>query len=70
MLITTPHLNGKWILELLARVGVISREEISDHKRYYTGKSLERAIAGAGFTQIKVGSFGILWLNLFGHSRT
>lgn len=65
LIITTPSMLGKWPLEILAILGFISKEEIADHKRYYTKNSLERAIKEAGFREVTVSHFGILWLNLF-----
>lgn len=70
MLITTPAKSGKGLLEAMARLELISREEIFDHKRYYTHKSLALAIANAGFNGITVRHFGILWLNLLAQATT
>lgn len=65
VLITTPSLYGKVPLELMAWIGIISKAEIDDHKRYYTKKSLYFALKNQGFKNIEVQYFGILWLNLF-----
>ena len=65
VLVTTPALVGKLPLEILARLGLISREEIMDHKRYYTRETLQRAMEQAGLKQVRVNHFGIMWLNLF-----
>lgn len=41
IVLTTPTKFGKFILETLAYLRVVSREEIGDHKKYYTLKNLE-----------------------------
>lgn len=65
VVITTPSLMGKLPLEIMARLGLISKTEIDDHKRYYTKNTLYQALVDAGFTKVQVNHFGILWLNLF-----
>ena len=41
MVITVPSVKAKPVLEFLAfRVGLVSKEEILDHKRYYTKDDL------------------------------
>ena len=69
VLITTPSLAGKLPLEIMARLGIISDAEISDHKRYYTRQTLADAIKGAGLRSVKVRHFGIMYLNLFGIAK-
>ncbi len=64
LLITTPSLMGKLPLEIMAYLGLISKAEIDDHKRYYTRSSLRQALMDVGYKQVKVKHFGILWLNL------
>lgn len=64
IVITTPSLFGKLPLELMAILRIISKEEIEDHKRYYTVKSLKKELFKAGFKNVRVKHFGILWLNL------
>ncbi|MFA5926671.1 MAG: class I SAM-dependent methyltransferase [Patescibacteria group bacterium] len=55
LLLTTPSIKAKPILELLAfRLKVISRVEIADHKRYYSKETLENALVDAGFDKSKV----------------
>lgn len=42
VILTTPTPFGKVILEFLAfRLGIISKEEVGDHKKYYQKKDLE-----------------------------
>ena len=66
VLITTPSVMGKGLLELLARLRLISQTEIDDHKRYYTRETLMSAMVAGGLKHPEVKHFGILWLNLFG----
>lgn len=59
-LITTPSVSSKPILEFLAfKLGVISYEEIKDHKRYYDIKSLKLLLIDSGFkaNKININSF-------------
>lgn len=65
VLITTPDLAGKLPLELMARLGLISREEIADHKRYYTRRALRQAMEQVGLEKVRVNHFGLMWMNLF-----
>lgn len=39
--LTTPHGRSKRLLEFLAGLGLINREHIKDHKRYWTQKELK-----------------------------
>lgn len=46
LIITTPHERSKKILEFLAyRLGLISKNEILDHKNYFTNISLRNLIS-------------------------
>lgn len=40
IVLTTPTPRNKPLLEMLAKIGVISETEIEDHKKYYDKKSL------------------------------
>jgi len=51
LLITTPNARYSFILESLAYLKLISKEEIKDHKRYYNQKSLHQALRIAGFSK-------------------
>ncbi len=66
LILTTPSLFGKWPLEIMAAMHIISHEEIADHKRYYETWSLRKALVRAGFDQrrIHIKHFGINYLNL------
>lgn len=50
VVLTVPSHAAKPVLEFLAfRLGVVSREEILDHKEYYGGKALRTLFGDAGF---------------------
>lgn len=58
VVLTTPTLIGKTILEFLAfRLGIISKEEVGDHKKYYLKKDLEILAKNYGFTVEKYMTF-------------
>lgn len=64
LLITTPSQIAKPILEFLAfKLGIVSKQEIIDHKKYYSKEELENLLASCGFRrkniQIKYFSFGV-----------
>jgi ubiquinone/menaquinone biosynthesis C-methylase UbiE len=52
LILTVPSVWAKPVLEFLAfRVGIVSRSEILDHKRYYTRQRLEQDLTiNANFT--------------------
>lgn len=55
LLITTPSNYARPILELMAfRLHLISQEEIADHKRYYSIKTLHQELIGAGFSSTNI----------------
>lgn len=58
LIITTPHKRAKPILEFLAfRLGLISKEEIADHKNYFDEDSLKRLMKKSGFKIKKLETF-------------
>jgi len=58
VILTTPTVLGKVILEFLAfRLGIISKEEVGDHKKYYQKKDLEILAKNYGFTVEKYQTF-------------
>lgn len=65
-LLTTPPLISKPILDFMAWLGIISKEEISDHKRYYTKRSFLKAMKTIGFKEVSIKYFGIMGLNIVG----
>lgn len=65
LIITTPHIRSQPILEFLSRrLGLISKDEIDDHKNYYTKESLLNLITKNNFKILKLTTFE-LGLNLF-----
>ena len=57
VILTTPHRKGKWLLELLAKIRLVSRKEIDDHKTYFTIRTLSDKLEKAGFTNVKADKF-------------
>jgi ubiquinone/menaquinone biosynthesis C-methylase UbiE len=57
LLLTTPAPRSKRVLEFLARLGFVSKEEIYDHKRYLSLKDLEDLSKMAGFSEINKANF-------------
>ncbi len=54
IVLTTPTIIAKPILEFLAfRTNMVSREEIKDHKYYYSKKELINILNASGFGNIK-----------------
>ncbi|MDO8512145.1 MAG: methyltransferase domain-containing protein [bacterium] len=51
LLLTTPSKRAKPVLEFLSfGLGIISKQEIADHKHYFDEKSLRKYINDAGFS--------------------
>ncbi|MES2749636.1 MAG: methyltransferase domain-containing protein [Patescibacteria group bacterium] len=51
VLLTTPGPTSKPLLEFLAfRLGIIDKQEIADHKQYFSSEMLQAAFEEAGFT--------------------
>jgi len=64
VIITTPHKKGKNILEFISfKLGLVSRQEIMDHKNYFDETSLKNVFKKAGLIKIKIDTFE-LGLNL------
>ncbi len=57
LIITTPSIKSRKKLELLARIGLISRKEIFDHKHYFTYDELYGVLEKSGFEIIKMKTF-------------
>ena len=65
LLITVPTEKAKPVLELLAyKFHVVSKEEIMDHKRYYTVEKLEKILVLNGFICSQIETFE-LGFNIF-----
>ncbi len=50
LILTTPSPQSRLVLELMARPGLISREEIEEHKHYYSAAEVYELLVAAGFT--------------------
>jgi cyclopropane fatty-acyl-phospholipid synthase-like methyltransferase len=61
IILTTPTPLSKPLLELLARLNIISRNEIQDHKKYYSFKDME---AVATRNKLKLVSYRLFQLGL------
>ena len=61
IILTTPTLISKPFLEFMAFLGLISRKEIKDHKKYYDQKSITDL---AGKTGYRVNSYRLFQLGL------
>lgn len=60
LVLTTPSTAAKPVLEFLAfKLKLIDEREILDHKRYYSKKSLAKALSQAGFKQFKISHFQV-----------
>ncbi|QTA81919.1 Glycosyltransferase [Desulfonema limicola] len=58
LLITVPSEKARPVLEFLSyRLHIVSKEEIMDHKRYYTVESLKDIIISSGFICMKIHYF-------------
>lgn len=65
VIITTPSLNAKPFLEFLSfKLGIISKDEIADHKQYFTKYTLYKVLKKVGYHKIEVKQFQ-LGFNLF-----
>jgi SAM-dependent methyltransferase len=65
LLLTTPHAAADGLLRLLARLGLVSKEEIDEHKSLFLHRHIRDLLRGAGFPaeRIRVGGF-LLGLNI------
>lgn len=62
---TTPHFYADGLLRLLARVNLVSREEIDEHKSRFWRREIRRLLLEAGFTGRKISVRGFqLGLNI------
>lgn len=65
LIITTPSTYSKPLLEFLAfKLGVISKEEIMDHKQYFDLPTLKKSLQVTNFKNIRLHYFE-LKMNLF-----
>lgn len=54
LLITTPNAKWRGLLEFLASVGLISKNEIDDHKTYFSTRSMFNCLKSNGFDSKKI----------------
>jgi len=57
LLLTTPTLAAKPVLELMVWLKLIVKEEVEDHKQYFGKVSLEKILREAGFSDINIKYF-------------
>jgi SAM-dependent methyltransferase len=58
--LTTPHAFADGILKLLARLGLVSKEEIDEHKSLFFHRHIRDLLGQAGFSPAKTGVRGFL----------
>ncbi|MFH0852572.1 MAG: class I SAM-dependent methyltransferase [bacterium] len=55
LLLTTPDLSGRGLLEFLSlKLGIVSREQIRGHVNYFSRETLSILLAAAGFEKDKI----------------
>lgn len=66
LILTTPNRWTDRLLRVLARLGIVSQEEIDEHQHMYTARDLQLLMEEAGFTSanITIGKFE-LGMNLW-----
>ena len=64
LVLTVPTPRGKPVLEVLARLGAVSREEIRDHKIYYDRARLTSTLARHGLVVERYDAFQLGWNSL------
>ena len=57
LLLTTPTIAAKPVLELMVWLKLIVKEEVEDHKQYFNKVSLEKILREAGFCDINIKYF-------------
>lgn len=64
---TTPAMWSDFLLKLASYIGLVSREEINEHKEYYLSGKMRKILVGAGFSENKM-KFGYfeLFFNTWG----
>ena len=65
LLMTNPTPRAKPVLEFLSyKLGIVSKDQIIDHKQYIGRREMEGLLAGAGFVNVRCRTFQ-LGMNLF-----
>lgn len=58
LIITTPHKRSKSLLEILSlKLGLVSKDEILDHKNYFTESTLKKIIIQNKFKLVELKTF-------------
>ncbi|MDB5105167.1 MAG: hypothetical protein JWP91_2856 [Fibrobacteres bacterium] len=60
LVLTTPHAAADGILRVLARLGLVSKEEIEEHKSLFLHRHIRDLLSGAGFPSGKTRVRGFL----------
>lgn len=68
LIITTPHRHLKPILELFSVFGIISKNEIEDHKTYFTNNTLRKLLKSQGMKIVRLETFELSF-NIFAVAR-
>tara|TARA_Y100000310_G_scaffold210775_1_gene211387 strand:+ start:3136 stop:3738 length:603 start_codon:yes stop_codon:yes gene_type:complete len=63
LILTTPSPLGNNVLKVMARLNLVSKEEIDEHKKIYSLKELSLLLREAGFNIIKLGNFELFMNN-------
>lgn len=53
LLLTAPSTFGKPVIDILAFIGLVSKQEIKDHKHYFNKKSLTELSRQTGFSKCR-----------------
>jgi len=57
VLLTTPSPSSRPLLEFLASIGIINKEEVMDHKHYFSKEEMLQILRDAKFRDIKFSYF-------------
>lgn len=69
LLMTNPTPRAKPVLEFLSyKLGIVSKDQIIDHKQYIGRHEMEELLATAGFTSVRCRTFQ-LGMNLFSKAQ-
>ncbi len=69
LLMTNPTPRAKPVLEFLSyKLGIVSKDQIIDHKQYIGRNEMEGLLAAAGFIDVRCRTFQ-LGMNLFSRAR-
>jgi 2-polyprenyl-3-methyl-5-hydroxy-6-metoxy-1,4-benzoquinol methylase len=57
LVLTTPTPQAKPVLEILSKLGILSRNAVVDHKHYFSGKEIKDILERVGFRRITAETF-------------